>query len=150
DLYKFDRALYTEKLLKKSSLDKVFTNHIDGVGYGWFISIRLHRRCIRMSGRSPGFQGELQRYVDDDDVTVIVLGNNYSGAASLLITDLAAIAFGEPYETLAVNPSLKLDPQKAAPFMGRYQGGADFLLPNASLTLEQRDGHLAMRWSISG
>src|ERR1044072_1491359 len=51
DLYKWDRALYTEKLLKKSTLDKIFTQHVDdAVGYGWFIGQRLNRKCIRMSG----------------------------------------------------------------------------------------------------
>ncbi|OGD39991.1 MAG: hypothetical protein A2V45_09955, partial [Candidatus Aminicenantes bacterium RBG_19FT_COMBO_58_17] len=88
DLYKWDRALVTEKILSRASLDKTFTQHVDeAVGYGWFIGRRLNRRCIRMSGRSPGFQGEIHRYINDD-VCVIVLGNNYSGAASFMINDL--------------------------------------------------------------
>ncbi len=149
DLYKWDRALYSEKLLKKSTLDKIFTSHIDGVGYGWFISRRLNRRCIRMNGRSPGFQGEIQRFVDDD-TCVIVLGNNYSGAASFMINDISAIAFGEPYETLKVNATLNLDSKVSAPYLGRYNGGADFFVPNAYLTVEKREGHFAMRWSMGG
>src|SRR5262245_10990103 len=77
DLYKWDRALYTEKVLKKSALDKMFKPHVnDTVGYGWFIGKRLNRNVVTMSGRSPGFQGEIHRYVDDD-VCVIVLSNNY-------------------------------------------------------------------------
>src|SRR5262249_17833061 len=120
DLYKWDRALYSEKILKKSTLEKMFTKHVDNaVGYGWVISRRLNRNCIRMSGRSPGFQCEIQRYVDDD-VCVIVLGNNYSGAASFMINDIAAIAFGEPYEAFAVNKNLKLDPKTIDSYLGRY------------------------------
>src|SRR5262245_63241383 len=61
DLYKWDRALYTEKILKKSALDKMFTPYVEGAGYhagyGWFISRRLNRKLISFSGRSPGFQG---------------------------------------------------------------------------------------------
>jgi CubicO group peptidase (beta-lactamase class C family) len=150
DLYKWDRALYTEKLLKKGTLDKIFTKHVDdAIGYGWFISKRLNRRCIRMSGRSPGFQCEIQRYVDDD-TCVIVLGNNYSGAASFMLNDVAAIAFGEPYETLSVNAALKIDPKVSDTYLGRYNGGAEFFAPNAYINIEKREGHFAMRWSLGG
>ena len=96
DLYKWDRALYTEKLLKRATLARMFTPHTPNVGYGWFISKRLNRDCYRINGRSPVFQGELQRYVKDD-VCVLVLGNNYSGAASFMIDNIAAIVFDEPY-----------------------------------------------------
>jgi CubicO group peptidase (beta-lactamase class C family) len=149
DLYKWDRALYTEKLLKRSTLEKIFTPHVENVGYGWFLGKRLNRKVTRMSGRSPGFQCEIHRYVDDD-VCVIVLGNNYSGAASFMISDIAAIAFNEPYETFTVNKNLKTDEKVAESYLGKYQGGADFFVANASITLEKRDGHLAMRWSMGG
>lgn len=150
DLYKWDRALYTEKILSRAGLDKTYTPYVDEtVGYGWFIGRRLNRRCIRMSGRSPGFQGEIHRYVDDN-ACVVVLGNNYSGAASFMINDIAAIAFDEPYERLAVNKELRIDPKIMALYLGFYQGGEDFFVPNASLTAEEREGHLAMRWSLGG
>jgi CubicO group peptidase (beta-lactamase class C family) len=147
DLYKWDRALYTEKILKKSTLDKVFTPHVEGVGYGWFVSKRLNRRVIRMSGRSPGFQCEIHRYIDDD-TCVIVLSNNYSGAASFVITDLAAMVFGEPYEVLAINPQLKTDPKLIDGYLGRYEAGDDFFIPRASVRVERRGGNLAMQWSM--
>ncbi len=150
DLYKWDRALTTERILSSESKSQAFRPHVDGsVGYGWFISRRLNRRCIRMSGRSPGFQGEIHRYVDDGSC-VIVLGNNYSGAASFMINDIAAIAFGEPYETLAVDRELKVDPGVMESYLGLYQGGGDFFVPNASLTLEKREGRLTLRWSMGG
>ena len=150
DLYKWDRALYTEKILKKNILDKIFKPHVDNsVGYGWFVGKRLNRNVVRMSGRSPGFQGEIHRYVDDD-VCVIVLSNNYSGAASFIINDLAAIVFAEPYETLAINAKVKIDPKVMDSYLGRYQGGSDFFAPGATITVEKQDGHLVLRWSMGG
>jgi len=149
DLYRWDRALYTEKILKKSTLDVMFTPHLEGVGYGWFLGERLNRRVARMSGRSPGFQGEIHRYLDDD-VCVVVLSNNYSGAASFMITDLAAMVFGEPYEILAINPGLEIDPKVLDAYLGHYRGDADFFVPGASITVESRDGHLTMKWSMGG
>jgi CubicO group peptidase (beta-lactamase class C family) len=150
DLYKWDRALYTEKILKKSSLDKMFTKHVDGsIGYGWFIGRRFERNVIRMNGRSPGFQGEIHRYVDDD-ACVIVLGNNYSGTASFMINDIAAIAFGEKYEVMSVMKAMKLDPKIADSYVGRYQGDANFFRPNAVLSIERQDDHLALNYWGSG
>ena len=144
DLYKWDRALYTEKILKKSSLDKMFTKHVDGaIGYGWFISRRLNRNTIRINGRSPGFQGEIHRYIDDD-VCVIVLGNNYSGTSSSMITDIAAIAFGEKYEVMSVMKAVKLDPKVVDGYVGRYQGDANFFRPNAVLSVVKQGDHLAL------
>lgn len=150
DLYKWDRALYTEKLLKRGTLDQMFAKHLDGVGYGWFISRRSNRNCIRMSGRSPGFQCEIHRYVDDD-VCVIVLGNNYSGTASFMINDIAAIVFGEPYEVMTVPKTLKLDPKVTAAFVGRYQSDANFFRPNAVLSIEKQGEHLGLNyWGTGG
>jgi CubicO group peptidase (beta-lactamase class C family) len=150
DLYKWDRGLYSEKVLSKASIEKIFTPYVDGaVGYGWFISRRLNRRCFRMNGRSPGFQGEIHRFIDDD-ACVIVLSNNYSGAASFMIDDIDRIAFGEPYEMFVVNPGLKIDPGTMTSFLGLYKGGPDFFIPNGVLTVLETGGHLAMRWSAGG
>jgi CubicO group peptidase (beta-lactamase class C family) len=150
DLYKWDRALYTEKLLKRSTLDQIFTKHVDdSIGYGWFISRRLNRHCIRINGRSPGFQGEIHRYVDDD-VCVIVLGNNYSGTASFMVNDVAAMVFGEPYEVMSAMKMVKLDPKVAAALVGRYQSDANFFRPNAVLSIERQGEHLGLNYWGSG
>jgi CubicO group peptidase (beta-lactamase class C family) len=145
DLYKWDRALYTEKILKQSTLDKIFTAHTEGTGYGWFVSRRHNRRAIRMNGRSSGFQCEIQRYTDDD-VFVAVLSNNYSGTASLMIDDIAAIALGEKYEAIELARSPHIDSKTAEALTGRYQGGADFIRPNARLAVERRGDDLFLNW----
>jgi CubicO group peptidase (beta-lactamase class C family) len=145
DLYKWDRALYTEKILKQSTLDKLFTAHTEGTGYGWFVSRRHNRRAIRMNGRSPGFQCEIQRYTDDD-LFVAVLSNNYSGTASLMIDDIAAIALGEKYEAIELARSDRIDSKQLDSLTGRYQGGADFIRPNARLSVERRGDDLFLNW----
>ena len=53
DLLSWDRALYAEKILKKSSLQQMFTEQ-----YGWFYGKRLNRTVVRMNGRSPGFNSD--------------------------------------------------------------------------------------------
>ena len=37
DLYKWDQALYTEKLVSKATLDAIFTPNLSDYGYGWQI-----------------------------------------------------------------------------------------------------------------
>src|SRR6266550_1174504 len=85
DLYRWDRALYTEKILKKSSLETMFKEK-----YGWFVSEQFKRKLIRYGGRSPGFNSDFQRFINDD-VCVVVLSNNYSATANPIANDLAAM-----------------------------------------------------------
>ncbi|MGA9994189.1 MAG: serine hydrolase, partial [Pyrinomonadaceae bacterium] len=147
DMYRWDRALYTEKILKKSSVDQIFTAHAAAsVGYGWFIGKQANRRVFRMGGRSPGFTTEIQRYVDDD-VCIIVLGNNYAPTASPIANDLAAMVFGEPYKIPSLMKPVKLDEKVLEPLVGRYKFGPDYFVPGAIASIEKRDGQLNMALS---
>jgi CubicO group peptidase (beta-lactamase class C family) len=69
DLAKWDAALNTEKLLKKSSLDLMWTpvklkngqpNKGD-YGFGWFVEQRHGHRCIRHDGAWQGFETTIDR-----------------------------------------------------------------------------------------
>jgi CubicO group peptidase (beta-lactamase class C family) len=146
DLYRWDRVLYTDALLKRTSIDLMFTPHVEGVGYGWLVRRQFGRRVIRMSGRSPGFSTEIQRYLDDD-VCIIVLSNNYAATATTIAGDLAAMVFGEKYHVLAVVQPVKVPTSLLDVYAGRYQGGPDFLIPGVRLSLEIRGGRLTMVWS---
>ena len=87
DLAKWDAALYTENLLKQSSLDVMWTPaklksgasncgrpNSGNYGFGWFIDQRNGHRCIRHDGSWQGFETAIDRYVDDQ-LTVVVLAN---------------------------------------------------------------------------
>ena len=82
DLAKWDAALYTEKLLKRSSLDLMSTPaplkngrpNSGNYGFGWFIDNRSGHRCIHHDGSWQGFETAIDRYVDDQ-LTVVVLTN---------------------------------------------------------------------------
>ncbi len=139
DLYRWDRSLYTEKVLKKSSRDQMFND-----GYGWFAGKRLNRNVVRMNGRSPGFNSELQRYVDDD-VCIIVLGNNYVPTASVIVNDLARIVFGEKYETPKLVKPPRVDPKILESYVGRYQFGPDFFVPHGIYAIQKSNDQLVMR-----
>jgi CubicO group peptidase (beta-lactamase class C family) len=82
DLAKWDAALYTEKLLKHSSLDQMWTvvklkngqPNKGNYGFGWFIEQRNGHRCIHHDGSWQGFETAIDRYVDDQ-LTVVALAN---------------------------------------------------------------------------
>lgn len=82
DLTKWDAALYTEKLLKRSSLDQMWTPvklnngkpNPDGYGFAWFIADVRGHRLIEHGGSWQGFNTHISRYVDDK-FTIVVLTN---------------------------------------------------------------------------
>lgn len=82
DLAKWDAALYTERLVKKSSLDQMWTifRLNDGkpnpgnYAFGWAIDQMNGHRVIEHGGAWQGFTTFIARYVDDK-LTVVVLTN---------------------------------------------------------------------------
>lgn len=80
DMAKWDAALYTEKVLKKSSLDQMWTpvRLSDGstkpYGFGWAIHNVNGHRVVEHEGAWQGFTTHIARYVGDR-LTVIVLTN---------------------------------------------------------------------------
>ena len=80
DLFKWDQALYTEKLVKKATLQEAFTPAVlangdtTNYGFGWRIDhYRGHLR-IHHTGSTCGFRNVIQRF-PDDHFTVIILTN---------------------------------------------------------------------------
>jgi CubicO group peptidase (beta-lactamase class C family) len=80
DMAKWDAALYTEKLLKKGSLNQMWTpvrlndGKTAGYGFGWDVTSVNGHRLIEHGGAWQGFTTQISRYVDDK-FTVIVLTN---------------------------------------------------------------------------
>ena len=82
DLAKWDAALYTEKLLKRSSLDQMWTvaklqngqPNQDHYGFGWSLETKNGHKVIGHGGSWQGFKTHISRYVDDK-LTVVVLIN---------------------------------------------------------------------------
>ena len=96
DLAKWDAALYTEKLLKRSSLDEMWTvaKLRDGqpnsghYGFGWFVENKNGRHLVEHGGAWQGFQTHISRYMDDK-LTVVVL-TNLGGSKPKIISDRVA------------------------------------------------------------
>jgi len=127
DMYRWDRALYTEKLVKKSSLDKMFKPFKNDYGYGWKIEQQLNRKCIRHAGGIEGFAAQISRY-PEDNACVIVLSNFQHAPVNDISRDLAAILFGENYELPADQKIVEVDPGIYDAYVGTYEFEPDNVL----------------------
>jgi CubicO group peptidase (beta-lactamase class C family) len=81
DLAKWDAALYTEKILKRSTLDQMWApmklndGSDSSYGLGWGVTnIQGHRLISHTGSHMTGFKTALARFVDDK-LTVIVFTN---------------------------------------------------------------------------
>src|SRR6266496_770007 len=107
DLAKWDAALYTEKLVKRPSLERMWTpaklkngrvavigdngaGKPNYYGFGWFISEHGGHKIVFHPGDKPRFSSTFTRFVDDR-LTVILLCNNSDDspafAMSLAVAD---------------------------------------------------------------
>ena len=102
DLYRWDQALYTEKLISKEVLDAIFTSYItippesngESYGYGWVIAKKINHRWIGHEGVVPGFASEIDRY-PDDKVTIILLSNEQDTSLLAITSAIAKKVLGE-------------------------------------------------------
>jgi CubicO group peptidase (beta-lactamase class C family) len=108
DLAKWDAALYTDRLLKKSSLTQMWTvaplrngrPNPGHYGYGWFIESQDGHRLVEHDGAWQGFETQISRYVNDE-LTVVVLTNLADAKPDLIAHGVARL-----YLQNAVPPQL--------------------------------------------
>ena len=97
DLYKWDQALYTDKVLTEASKARMFTPGLSGYGYAWEIRKRDGATIIEHSGGINGFNTNIRR--SPEKKRLIVLLNNTGGAPLGPMTDgIAAILDGKSPE----------------------------------------------------
>jgi CubicO group peptidase (beta-lactamase class C family) len=98
DLVKWDAALYTDKVLKASSKQEMWTVATlhDGkpnpghYGFAWFVDTQMGHRVVEHDGQWQGFESQISRYVDDG-LTVVVLVNSGTCDPHLIANEVAAI-----------------------------------------------------------
>lgn len=108
DMAKWDAALYGEKILKKSSLDQMWTaarlnnGKTQPYGFGWGLGEARGRRVIQHGGAWQGFRSCIARFVDDK-LTVVVFANLAQANPEKIARGVAEI----------YNPELAAPPVKA-------------------------------------
>jgi CubicO group peptidase (beta-lactamase class C family) len=101
DMNRWEQALTTDALLPATSRAEMFALQVAtpngppqaaGYGYGFFIGTDSGRPIIWHSGGIPGFASIEARY-PVDDVTVIILGNQFSAAVPTILAGISAKIF---------------------------------------------------------
>lgn len=94
DLYRWDRALYTEKVIGKKSHDAMIAPAKSNYAYGVMVAPLAAHKQVGHGGGINGFSTCINRFPDDDAV-VIVLSNVVQGNACNIGKGLASLLFGE-------------------------------------------------------
>ncbi|MCI0339135.1 MAG: beta-lactamase family protein [Acidobacteria bacterium] len=103
DLAKWDAALYTDKILKQSLREQMWTpvklnnGTTHPYGLGWELSTASGHKLVHHGGTLSGFRSQFARFIDDG-LTVIVLTNTGNarpdsiarGVAALYIPDMVS------------------------------------------------------------
>lgn len=137
DLYRWDRALYTDKVLTKASKEKMWTPVKNNYGYGWGINTRGHKQYSHGGGIN-GFSTFIARY-PDDDAFVVVLSNNQGGNPAPIALGLAGVMFGEGAELPWERKTITLDSKILDRYAGKYQAGP------MVVTVASEGGHLTIQ-----
>lgn len=121
DLFLWDQALYSERLVKKTTLEKIFTPHITisgrgipgAYGYGWFLSKEKIGSstdsvdAIEHGGGIFGFNTLMFR-VPHKKQTIILLANVTGGRLRDMTKSILGILNNKPYETAKQSAAIVL------------------------------------------
>jgi CubicO group peptidase (beta-lactamase class C family) len=131
DMYKWDRSLYTNKILSDASWQAAFKPHLSNYGYGWEIDTLNGKRTIGHNGGIFGFTSDFLR-IPSDDVCIILLCNE-GGNLGPISNGLANILYGLPYELPQERKSIELSQDVLKEYVGEYWVSNDV---HVNITLE--------------
>jgi CubicO group peptidase (beta-lactamase class C family) len=138
DLYRWDQALYTEKLVKRPMLDSIFTPGLGNYGYGWFINHGPDGVSYEHSGGLPGFTCYIMR-IPATHRTIILLTN--TDRLGPTVRDLARIMRGQPVATPTARHLIVPDSTRSAALVGIYR-----VAQGDSVVVERRGAVLIAGW----
>ncbi|OHB66155.1 MAG: hypothetical protein A2Y77_13520 [Planctomycetes bacterium RBG_13_62_9] len=135
DLYLWDRAFRTGRLVKEKMRQKILSCDAE-YRYGWATTEMFDRKILAHSGETEGFCSTIIRFVDDD-ACLIVLSNLEGCSMGRIIQSLSALLFDRPYQLPKKAPT---GPQASADYgayVGRYQ-----IKPGFFIDVTTQDGQL--------
>jgi CubicO group peptidase (beta-lactamase class C family) len=142
DLLKWDRALYTDKLVSKATLNEMLsplvqTSPSDTTNfYGFGVMVQPkspNGEIISHTGSWPGYATFISRHVDNDE-TIILLSNNETSPA-LINAAVESILSDQPLIMPYEHKEVKIDPALLDRYVGKYSA---FL----TLVFIKKDGKL--------
>jgi len=145
DLLKWDRALYTTKLISRESKKEVFTSsELNDTtktyyGFGWFIEDNgVYGNVVNHSGGWPGYMTFIDRHIQNDK-TIIVLLNYINDNTYIPVADLRRMLYKiEPIKYI------ELANEEKEKFAGEYKNSngriVNLIYENGTLYRTTADG----------
>jgi CubicO group peptidase (beta-lactamase class C family) len=127
DMYLWDRSWYTEKLVKKSTLEKMLVPYKEDYAYGWMVDTFKTHKWVFHTGGIQGFATVINRF-PDDDVCIIILKNvdNYTMLAANKVA--RSILFNEKYELPVERKEVDINKKVYEKLVGDYELMPGFIL----------------------
>lgn len=132
DLMKWDRALYTNKLLSKNGMEEVFKAGVlndktkTNYGFGWEIeNNKEFGKIVSHGGGWPGYVTYIERHITNDK-TIIILQNHND--VSIPIKFIRSILYNKPLPTTKTRTELKIPAEQLQKYVGTYEISKDFKL----------------------
>ena len=144
DLYKWDRALYTGRIISQASLQKAFTPHLSKYGYGWMIDTLYGKKAVEHGGGIPGFFTFILR-VPEDETCIILLDNRQSTALSKMTTAIDALLNGKEIAAPKERKEISMDTAILQLYAGQYE-----LAPGVVMTIRLENGKLTEQLTGQG
>jgi D-alanyl-D-alanine carboxypeptidase len=142
DLAKWDAALYSEKLIKSSSLREMWTpvklnkGGTSGYGFGWGLENQGGHKLVAHGGGTAAFSTMISRYVDDK-LTVVVL-TNLAGADGARLARGIAATYVPALAAVAEKPVEDKDPALTAKLRAVVVSASDNKLDQDLFTPEAK------------
>jgi CubicO group peptidase (beta-lactamase class C family) len=132
DLYKWDQALMSNKILTSESREKMFTPVMNNYGYGWGIDKQYGRARYAHGGGINGFATFYARFPEQRAV-VAVLGNMDFANSGEIASNLVRVLFGEKLVRPEDRKPVSIDSSKLGNYVGRYEAASG---QNATISVD--------------
>jgi len=132
NLYTWDQALETGKMLPKPLHEQMFTPHVAmdksgklQYGFGWMITTEFGHKEYVHNGGIQGFTS-VNSWFPDQQAYVIVLNNVSAPNVGEIARGLKAIVFGQKYQIPSAHHAIELSPGQLQKFVGLYRLSPNF------------------------
>lgn len=136
DLYKWERGIYSNKILKQDSWKIAFSPYKNKYGYGWMIDTLYGKLINTHGGGIHGFNSNLLR-IPQEEIVIILLNNKSNPFLSEITKGIAAILLDQKYEL----PVERLQIAVADSILQQYAGVYE-LTPAFKITITLQDHNL--------
>ena len=135
DLYNWNTALNSGKIIPLQVLETAYKPYKDHYGFGFGIDSVFSKRHISHGGGIHGFVSMLS-YIPQDKVSVAII-SNAPFSLGRVEKDVLAILYNQPYKLAEAPKEIKVDSSRLTRYVGEYE-----LTPTFKITITLVNGSL--------